>query len=72
MLPVNIPICALNVYHCPEQVPAACAKSGNLEMLQWVRSKGCRWDGSTLSEARLHGHTALEGSGCPEPAADDY
>lgn len=52
------------------------AKAGDLAMLLWVRSQGCRWDGSTLFEARLNGHTELEawaeGNGCPEPPADDY
>ena len=35
---------------------AYAAKCGRLEMLQWLRSKGCPWDVTTLVSASLFGH----------------
>ena len=45
------------------------AASGNLEMLQWVRRRGCSWDESACSAASGNGHLIilqwLRAQGCP-------
>ena len=45
------------------------AGSGHLEILQWVRSNGCPWDGSVCSYAASHDHLEVlkwtSHHGCP-------
>ena len=42
---------------------------GHLEVLQWARENGCRWDGGTCSAAAEYGHLEVlqwaRENGCP-------
>ena len=50
-------------------VMAWAASSGNLNLVQWLRSEGCPWDGDTYSFAARKGHLELmkwlHANGCP-------
>ena len=50
-------------------VMAWAASSGNLNLVQWLRSEGCPWDGETYSFAARSGHLDLmkwlHANGCP-------
>jgi hypothetical protein len=38
---------------------ATAARDGRLEVLQWLRNRGCAWDANTCSEAAKGGHLAV-------------
>ena len=51
----------------------AAARSGQLEMLQWLRANDCPWDIETCTSAAVHGHFEvlqwLRANGCPWDAS---
>jgi hypothetical protein len=53
----------------PEDVCAAAAKGGHLEVLQWLRGNGCEWDAFTRVTAaggdHLHVLKWARANGCP-------
>jgi len=55
-----------------EELAAAAAGAGHLPMLQWLRTRGCPWNASTLAHAAAGGHReVLEwaiAQGCPRDA----
>ena len=54
---------------------SSAAGAGHLEVLQWLRERGCPWDGRTLSEATQNGHIELlewaRKNGCPVHIIDN-
>ena len=48
---------------------AYAAEGGHLEVLQWARAHGCRWDERTCAQAALNGHLKVlqwaRAQGCP-------
>ena len=63
---------AIELYPYPYMSPSWCtgaAKGGRLEVLEWLREKGCPWDSCTCSWAAWGGHLEvlkwLRENGCP-------
>ena len=52
-----------------ERVMREAARSGNLELVQWLRAEGCAWDWKTCYRAVGHGHVEVlrwaRENGCP-------
>ena len=52
-----------------EHVMTEAARSGNLELVKWLRGDGCPWDAYTCYWAVDQGHVKvlrwLRGNGCP-------
>ena len=57
-----------------EWVMEDAAKSGNLELVRWLRGEGCPWDMETCDEAVEYGHVEMlrwvRENGCPWSAED--
>ena len=52
-----------------ERTAAIIAENGNLELLKWVRARGCHWDARTCAYAARGGHLEIlqwaRSEGCP-------
>jgi len=71
------PACVRYNVECPhkrgftltESACAAAARRGDLEMLQWLRAKGCPWDSTTCERAAQQGRLCVlewaRAQGCP-------
>ena len=57
-----------------EYVMFQAAKSGNLELVKWLRGKGCPWDNMSCYCAAKYGHVEVlrwvRANGCPWNALD--
>ena len=62
-------LCGEGGFAMGEMVMAMAAQGGNLELVQWLRAEGCRWDADTCHWAVDHGHEELlrwaRENGCP-------
>ena len=57
-----------------KKVMTGAARSGNLELVQWLRGEGCPWDKWVCSTAVVSGHAEVlrwaRKNGCPWIAVD--
>jgi hypothetical protein len=55
--------------HGGERWGAQASGGGHLEVVQWLRAKGCPWDSQTCAKAAQHGYLEVikwsRANGCP-------